>query len=251
MRVHKVPPALHGGLDRWLAGQAALRRDIHRWITARHVLVDRRRAIAVRHGGTLGGTAAAVMLELGPLRGLSAAAAGAAWAVQAWRRAPEPPEPPDPADIRREAYLRFFDAIIGDRNGVHLAELYDTMRRYPHWAAWTDEQLRALLNDLRVPVQRTMSVSGVTGRSGIRRSDVRALMTGVHVPSPPPTANPSPRGEEAGHSDMDEAMERGVEQAPEGVTSPPKPVEPPPQPARPASVTITTSRPEDEERAWI
>lgn len=249
MRVHKVRPALHGGLDRWLAGQAVLRRDIHHWITARHVLVDRRRAIAVRHSGTLGGATAAVMLELGPLRGLTAAAAGAAWAVQAWRRAPEPPPPPDPADIRREAYLRLFDAIIGDRTGVHLHELYDTMRRYQNWADRTDQQLRALLDDLDVPVRRTMRVGTVVGRSGIHRDDVHALMTGIPVPSPPPTAQPLPPGEEAGHNGVEEGVERGVERTETPADPPPKPPKPPPAPRQPTPVAVTQTRPDDEP-AW-
>ncbi|WTW96172.1 hypothetical protein OG216_23610 [Streptomycetaceae bacterium NBC_01309] len=232
MTVRKVRPALRGGLGRFLAGQTVLRRDVHGWVTARGVTERRWRAVAVRHGGVAGG--AVVLVAVG---GWPVAAAGAAWAVAAWRRAPagarettEAESPVTAAEQRTEAYLRLFASVIGDRNGVHLVELYAAMRGFPHWAAWPDEQLRALVDEMGVPVVRTMRVGAVSGRSGIRRADVTDLMTGIPVPSPAPTASPSPDREEAAHS----VVERGVECPVE------KPVEP---------VEIVVTRPEDEP-AW-
>jgi hypothetical protein len=149
--------------------------------------------------------------------------------------------PPTGAEMRREAYLRLLDAIIGDQNGVHLADLYATLRCYDHWARWTDAELRALLDDVGVPVRRTLRVGTVVGRSGVHIDDVLDRMTGVPVPSPPPTPTPAPQCEEAGQSyverPVERPVERGVEQGPEVAQAPPKPV------------SITTTRPCDEP-AW-
>jgi hypothetical protein len=209
-----VPPAILGGLDRWCAGQAALRRDIHHWITARDRTDGRWQAIAVRHGGVAAGGLAAVTTGGWPV-----AAAGACWAVAAWRRAPNelPPKEPEEEDEapapsdRRAAYLHLVAAIIGDRSGVHLANLYTTLRHYDHWADHTDPQLRALIDEIGIPVRRTMRVGPVSGRSGIHRDDLAHAMAAHGIPYPNPAPNPSPHSEEAGHSDVERPVERGVE----------------------------------------
>lgn len=139
-------------------------------------------------------------------------------------------QPPTRAEMRREAYLRLLDAVIGDRNGVHLAELYTVLRRYDHWADRTDAELRALLDDIGVPVRRTLRVGTVVGRSGIHIDDVLDRMTGVPIPSPPPTPIPAPHHEKAGQNGVERSVERGVERTPP-----------------PAMVVV--ARPEDE-AAW-
>lgn len=93
--------------------------------------------------------------------------------------------------MRREAYLVLLLAIIGpDRQAVHLVELYGTLRRYPHWAGRTDDQLRALLDELAIPVRRQVRVGTVGGRTGLHRADIEPLLTGVPIPPPPPEPQP-------------------------------------------------------------
>jgi hypothetical protein len=179
--------------------------------------------------------------------GWPVAAAGAAWAVAAWRRAPaeaparddlvdEPEEEAlEPApDERRAAYLRLIAAVIADRNGVHLGELYETLRQFEHWAARTDPELRALIDQLGIPVRRTMRVGKTSGRSGIHRDDLTAVMGAHGIPYPDPDPNPSPHREEAGHSRVEPPVERCVE----------VPVE-----SRSTPVTVITSS-RDQEPAW-
>lgn len=222
IRRRRIRHALLIGLDRWVVGQRTLIHDVHRWVTARTETENRTRSIALRHGAVVSGGILTVAVG-----GWLVAVAGASWTFAAWRCAPDPPTF---EDVRREAYMRVFVSVIGDRTGVHLSELYPTLRRFDHWAQWTDEQFRALLNNLDVPVRRTMRVGDVTGRSGIRRTDVESLMTGVRVPSPPPVRSPSPVGKQAvqGVVESSESLvEPGVED-------------------RPRAVTVVVSRPEDE-----
>lgn len=240
-----IPPAVLGGLDRWCAGQAILRGDVHRWITARERIDGRWQAIAVRHGGVAAGSWAVVSVG-----GWSAGVAGAAWAVAAWRRAPDhlPEAKPDddheepndaPADSssddRRAAYLTLIATLVGDRNGIHLGELYAHLRQFEHWADHDDTQLRALINDLGLPVRRTLRVGKIAGRSGIHGDDLMRVMTERGIPYPDPS--PSPCGVEPGHSRVEptvEPLERGVE---------------PPVEARSTAVTVITSS-RDHEPAW-
>ncbi|MFJ8743437.1 hypothetical protein ACIRL2_29180 [Embleya sp. NPDC127516] len=100
---------------------------------------------------------------------------------------------PTRAEMRREAYLVLVLAIIGPgRLAVHLAELYGTLRDYPHWAGRDDRALRALLEDLAVPVRPQVRVGLVGGRAGIHRHDIEPLLSGVPVPDPPPSPTPPP-----------------------------------------------------------
>jgi hypothetical protein len=77
-------------------------------------------------------------------------------------------------------------AIIGERRGVHLPELYGTLREHPHWAGRTDDALRELVDELGVPVRAQVRVGTVGGRRGIHRADVEPLLTGMPIPPPPP-----------------------------------------------------------------
>lgn len=102
------------------------------------------------------------------------------WVVLAYRAGSatsltvEPPAEvvPEP----REAFARWVLTIIGDRAGVHLAELYPAMRTLPGQAGWDDPALRAALRVLGVPVVRSLRLGRVAGRSGVRRTDVAALL---------------------------------------------------------------------------
>jgi hypothetical protein len=76
-------------------------------------------------------------------------------------------EPPVLALIRSE---------IGADSGVHLRDLYPAMRAsLPGCSKASDEVLRAVLDEHRIPVRRSIRARGVAGRSGVHRSDLFPL----------------------------------------------------------------------------
>jgi len=125
-------------------------------------------------------------------------AAVVAWCTAAWWAAPpavaeepvlEPVDEPEeePAMDPREAFTGWLLDQIGDRPGIHLRRLYPAMRSLPGHEDRTDAQLRAALRTLDIPVERSLRIGVVAGRSGIRRTDLLTL---------PPT-------EPAGHGEPD------------------------------------------------
>lgn len=71
--------------------------------------------------------------------------------------------------------LWLLDAI-GERPGIHVRELYPAMRKLPGQEARTDADLKALLKAFGVPVQRSLRLGRIAGRTGVRREDVEALL---------------------------------------------------------------------------
>ena len=113
-------------------------------------------------------------------------AAVVAWCAAAWWAAPpaavEKPDEeatPDACD----AFVHWLLDLIGDRPGIHLRDLYPAMRRLPGHENRTDAQLRAALRTLGIPVERSLRIGVVAGRSGVRRADLLTL---------PPTEAPGP-----------------------------------------------------------
>jgi hypothetical protein len=109
-----------------------------------------------------------------------------AWCVVAWWVSPpvaveEPDEEAAPGT--RDAFVRWLLDLIGNRSGIHLRELYPAMRRLPGHEDRTDPQLRAALRTLGIPVERSLRIGVVAGRSGVRKTDLLAL---------PPTDVPEP-----------------------------------------------------------
>jgi hypothetical protein len=111
-------------------------------------------------------------------------AAAIAWCVAAWWAAPPAiPAPADetetttepPAEASPQDFTRWLLTLIGDRPGVHLFELYPAMRKLPGCEQHTDAQLRAALQTLDIPVQRSLRIGVVAGRSGVRKADLIAL----------------------------------------------------------------------------
>lgn len=110
-----------------------------------------------------------------------------AWCIAAWRARPGKPAPavaadepeetlvePDPADLRQAVVDRLLD-WVGDRRGIHLAEVYERYRELPGHQHLADGQIRAALVDhygITVrPAVRTPD--GV--RAGIHRDDLQPL----------------------------------------------------------------------------
>ncbi|MDX3239385.1 hypothetical protein PV392_27595 [Streptomyces sp. ME03-5709C] len=110
-----------------------------------------------------------------------------AWIIAAGILAPARPQPaaaegeeePDeePARDRPDHLLKWLLQVIGDRPGIHLAELYPLMREIPGQQDHPDPHFRAALRALGIPVQRTLRVGKVAGRSGISRADIEALLS--------------------------------------------------------------------------
>jgi hypothetical protein len=110
-----------------------------------------------------------------------------AWCVAAWRARPgkpqaadgaeakeEPLQEPDPTDLRQAVVDRLLD-WVGDRRGIHLAEVYERYRELPGHGHLTDTQIRASLVDhYAVPVRPAVRTpDGV--RAGIHRDDLQPL----------------------------------------------------------------------------
>ncbi|MGW9031476.1 hypothetical protein ACWGQ5_47180 [Streptomyces sp. NPDC055722] len=100
-----------------------------------------------------------------------------AWCLAAWMHAPEADGPDEEtAPEPRLALARWLLDTIGDRPGIHLRDLYPAMRQLPGQEGRTDAELRAALRTLGVPVQRSLRIGPIAGRSGVRREDVEALL---------------------------------------------------------------------------
>ncbi|MFF7180153.1 hypothetical protein [Streptomyces sp. NPDC008121] len=119
---------------------------------------------------------------------LLAVAAGA-YAVAAWRAGRPVPLTED--ELRRR-FLLGVQALIGDRPGIHVRELYAAFRARPAAAHLDDTRLRALLVRCGVPIQQ-IRLGDQGGRIGIKAADIAALLspTPVDPPSEPVDAGQS------------------------------------------------------------
>ncbi|MFD7516069.1 hypothetical protein ACFV85_14880 [Streptomyces niveus] len=138
------------------------------------------------------------------------------WLVAAWRTArpagslakeatdPQPTQAPV-RDTPQQSIARWIASLIGDRSGIHLAELYPAMRQLDGMAKHDDAALRSALRELDIPVERTIRIGTVEGRSGIRLKDLTPLL------SPAKESTPSSGGE---------AGQEGGEQPESGLESP-------------------------------
>ncbi|MEV7389605.1 hypothetical protein [Streptomyces sp. NPDC091215] len=100
------------------------------------------------------------------------------WCVTAWWVAPAAtpePAPSGEASASPDAFVSWLLQLMGDRSGIHLRELYPAMRQLPGHEGRNNAELRAALNTLGVPVERTLRLGGVAGRSGVARAALEAL----------------------------------------------------------------------------
>lgn len=112
---------------------------------------------------------------------------GAAWAagppsVRGEVEGPPPGEAPDESTMTREeavrvALLRYLDVHTRGRNGIHLAELHERLTQTEAYAALSKAEVGPLLEANGVPTVRSLTVGGVSGRTGVRRADVLALLS--------------------------------------------------------------------------
>ncbi|MFC8704704.1 hypothetical protein ACFUIV_21255 [Streptomyces anulatus] len=110
------------------------------------------------------------------------ATAALGWVVAAYMvgtpdEAPAKAEPgtPNPAPTSpRDAIVQWLTETIGDRPGIHLYELYPTMRLLPGMGHHDDTALREALTTLGIPITRAFTIGDVRGRSGVRLADLTA-----------------------------------------------------------------------------
>ncbi|MCZ7413061.1 hypothetical protein [Streptomyces sp. WMMC897] len=194
--------------------------------TGSGALLARGRAWALEEGhrGRLGGLAlgAAVTGKAVEMWPATSAAIATAWTIAAWMHAPPPGKPeveplgedadtppePTPADPRT-TLLTWLDELTQGRAGIHLHELHEHITARPTTAHLSKADVRALLDRHQIPVQRTLRVGPVAGRSGVSRTAILALLPDPaqdqpETHSPPPESGPelrkstplSARGEE-------------------------------------------------------
>lgn len=93
------------------------------------------------------------------------------------RDAEAPEDPPEEESLAPgEGLALWLLDTIGDRPGIHVRELYPKMRRLTGQEERTDADLKALLKAFGVPVQRSLRLGRIAGRTGVRRTDVEALL---------------------------------------------------------------------------
>lgn len=129
----------------------------------------------------------------------------AAWSIAAmvlaprevWREQQKAAEEPAPAaesgasldtpEGRRIAFLHWLEKTTRGTSGIHLNEMHRQLALQAPAEHLPRHHLRPLLNHYGIPVQRTLRVGRIAGRSGVSRDAIlRALAT------PPPEAETNP-----------------------------------------------------------
>lgn len=143
------------------------------WLTERLTLGER--AAALLAGGYL---AVFSCTHAPDVARFAAPAVVVAWCAAAWCVAPpaarEEPDEEAP-EGSADAFARWLLDLIGDRPGIHLRDLYPAMRQLPGHETRTDAELRAALKRLGIPVERSLRIGKVTGRSGVAATAVKSL----------------------------------------------------------------------------
>lgn len=122
--------------------------------------------------------------------------------VAAWIAAPEPaakkaqsaaeeaPEE-DPAgdplgtpEGRRLAFLLWLEKTTRGGSGIHLDQMHHQLTQQEATKRLARHHLRPLLDHYRIPVERTLRVGTVAGRSGVKREAVLAALRDAETPPP-------------------------------------------------------------------
>jgi len=169
------------------------------WLTAPHAR-DRRTAIAQRGALVAAGTWAA--LHLGETALAIGTLAGTAWAYRLGPAGGEPDELaaelPAPCADPRARDLAAIRRAIGDRRGIHLAEIVDRVQAAG--IAWEIADVRAWIEGHGVPVRPSLRLGGKAGRvrAGVHIDDLDAATQ----PAPRSEPDPAPDGVAAGHTPL-------------------------------------------------
>ncbi|MCY0926904.1 hypothetical protein OTB20_11955 [Streptomyces sp. H27-H1] len=135
-------------------------------------------SLALRYGAAA--YALGVAGQALPQLPLAGPAAAATLTIAAWCAGR--PVPPDPAELRADFLEALLD-LIGDRPGIHLRELYDTLQAHPAGQHLDDTRIRALLTHCGIPIAQ-IRIGAVTGRSGIKAADIEPLLPCQTPPTP-------------------------------------------------------------------
>jgi hypothetical protein len=101
------------------------------------------------------------------------------WCSAAWCVAPPAATKKAPAaeaSAPANSFAVWLLEQMGDQPGIHLRDLYPAMRQLPGHEGRDNAQLRAALRTLGIPVQRSLRIGHIAGRSGVARADVEALL---------------------------------------------------------------------------
>ncbi|WP_137235178.1 hypothetical protein [Streptomyces sp. BPSDS2] len=135
--------------------------------------------------------------------------AAGAYAVTAWRAGR--PVPPTEEDLKRRV-IQGVAHLIGDQPAIFLADVYTAFQNRPAAQHLDDARLRAVLIHCGITIHRSVRVSPrQTGRSGIKRTDIEALLS-PDPPSPPSEDVDAGQGDAEGAVDPPEgAVEQPVD----------------------------------------
>ncbi|MGH3584842.1 MAG: hypothetical protein ACRDQ0_00825 [Pseudonocardia sp.] len=208
--------------DRLAIGTRALLRQFGRWLLPGAWRTAGARLV----GSALGAGFALTVIERAPVLLWPASAA---WAGTAWRTGRA-----DERRRRAEAELvLLLDEMIGQRNGVILADVLAALHGEQLLTDWDVHQLRAACERVGVRVRDSLKVDGRVS-VGVHREDLDAVL----VPLPARSATPPPPGSSAGQAPTTSSTTPAVTDIGGGVaftvhTSPrPPAAEPEPGPAR-------------------
>lgn|GEM_PF-6062388 len=93
---------------------------------------------------------------------------------------------PDTPAGRRLAFLRWLERETRDAPGIHLDQLHQRLTRIEPANGLPRQHLRPLLQYYGVPVQRTLRVGPVSGRSGVSRQAVLDALAAAETSPPLP-----------------------------------------------------------------
>ncbi|MFD7746722.1 hypothetical protein ACFV2V_13800 [Streptomyces sp. NPDC059698] len=198
-------PEFGSGRPRWAAQRIHPRRlargHLTQWARLKAWTIatghpTRARTVAARAAG-LGFAALVVWRTANQEPRLLTVAAGA-YAISAWRAGR--PVPPSEDDLKRRV-VEGVAHLIGDQPAIFLADVYTAFQNRPAAQHLDDARLRAVLVHCGVTIHRSVRVSPTqTGRSGIKRTDIEALL------SPGPVDTPL-QDVDAGQPDREGAVE--------------------------------------------
>lgn len=150
-------------------------------------------------GAVVGGIVVAIGSRVAPYLPMAAGIAAPVWIVAALMVAPEKPQKPaaaliaetaagpllDTPEGRRLAFLKWLEKTTRGASGIHLDQMYHQLTQQEPANALPRHHLRPLLDHYGIPVQRTLRVGAVAGRSGVTRQAIEATLRAASATPPP------------------------------------------------------------------
>jgi hypothetical protein len=102
--------------------------------------------------------------------------------------AEEAASPLDTPEGRRFAFLRWLEQTTRGTSGIHLDEMHRQLTKQETIAGLPRHHLRPLLQHYQIPVQRTLRVGAVAGRTGVSRQAIEDAFAEAAAAAPPAVA---------------------------------------------------------------